>query len=337
MGKVLLEGFEEGSAAKLMAGALTWDNHGCMPLRGDDFEFLPQLERYKRSGVDIASLNVGYDVVPWENTLLVVAHFRRWVRQHSDQYLLIERVSDIEEARSSDRLGILFDIEGGCALNENLGMVELYYELGVRWMLMAYNQNNALGGGCQDEDKGLTQFGRDVLDEMARVGMVACCSHTGYTTTMDVLEHSSNPVIFSHSNPRAIRDHKRNISDEVIRACAANGGVIGINGIGDFLGENDDRTETFVRHIDYVVQLVGPQHVGISLDYVFDQAELDQFLKDNPDTFPPELGYGSGIKMVRPEQIPEIAESMLQLGYSETDMRLILGENHLRIAKQVWK
>ena len=172
---------------------------------------------------------------------------------------------------------------------------------------------------------------------MARVGMVACCSHTGLRTTMDVMEHSTNPVIFSPSNPYAIKAHPRNIRDEAIKACAQSGGVIGINGIGDFLGDNDDRTETIVRHIDYVVQLVGPEHVGISLDYVFDQQELDDFLKANPETFPPELGYGAGLKIVRPEQIPEIAESLLNLGYSDNDMRLILGENHLRIANQVWK
>ena len=317
--------------------SLVWDNHGCMPLRTDDVEFLPQLDRYKNSGVDVVSLNVGFDAAPWENTVLVIAHFRNWLRQHADQYLLVENVSDIEVARHTGRLGICFDIEGGCALNETLGMVELYYELGVRWMLMAYNLNNPLGGGCHDEDQGLTDFGRKVLDEMARAGMVACCSHTGFTTTMDVMEYSSNPVIFSHSNPLGVRKHKRNISDEAIRACAETGGVVGINGIGYFLGNNDATTETFVRHIDYVVQLVGPQHVGISLDYAFDQEELNQYLKENPHLFPPDLGYGEGINMVKPEQIPEIADALLRLGYSEGNLRQILGENHLRIAEQVWK
>ena len=326
----------ETSTADFMSKSLVWDNHGCMPLRSDDFSFLPQLQRYKNAGVDIATLNIAYDDVPWENAVLVAAHFRKWIRENKDQYLLVKSVADIETARTSDRLGVMFDIEGGCALNETLSMIELYYELGVRWMLIAYNKNNALGGGCQDDDQGLTRFGREVLDEMARVGMVTCCSHTGFRTTMDVMEYSSKPVIFSHSNPFGIKEHPRNIRDEAIRACAQSGGVVGINGIGDFLGDNDDRTETIVRHIDYVVQLVGPAHVGISLDYVFDQQELDDYIKDNPDTFPPELGYGPGLKMVRPEQIPEITESLLNLGYSDYDMRLVLGENHLRVAQQVW-
>jgi membrane dipeptidase len=337
MGNVNIDGRDFGPTQNLMANSLVWDNHGCMPLRSDDFDFLPQLERYKKSGVDIVSLNVGYDVVPWENTVLVAAHFRKWIRDHSDDYLLIESVDDVETARASDRLGICFDIEGASALNENLSMVEAYYELGVRWMLMAYNLNNAVGGGCQDDDKGLTKFGHSVLDEMARLGMVVCCSHTGFKTTMEVMERASNPVIFSHSNPFALMEHTRNIKDEAIKACAETGGVVGINGIGVFLGANDDRTETIVRHVDYVAQLVGPEHVGLGLDYVFDQQELDDFLKNHPETFPPELGYNAGLKMVKPEQTPEIVQSLLKLGYSDADLRLILGENHLRVAQQVWK
>src|SRR5207244_1237923 len=99
-----------------------------------------------------------------------------------------------------------------------------------------------------------------VIDEMARVGMIVCCSHTGHTTTMDVMEYSLKPVIISHSNPRAVHDHPRNVTDEAMRACAKTGGVVGLNGIGIFLGDNDISTETFVRHLDYVVQLIGPQH-----------------------------------------------------------------------------
>ena len=120
-------------------------------------------------------------------------------------------------------------------------------------------------------------------------------------------------------------------------ACAKTGGVVGINGIGIFLGRNDARTEAIVRHVDYVVQLIGPEHVGLSLDYVFDTGELDELLRNNPKTFPADEGYAADINMVEPEQVPEIAESLLQLGYAESDLRLILGDNHLRVATEVWK
>lgn len=337
MGRISLQSEDLSARTRqLFEEALVWDDHGCMPLRANDESFLPQLERYQHAGVDIVSLNVGFDAVPWENTVLVIAHFRRWIRRNADRYLLVERIDDIDRVRREGKLGIMFDIEGGCALNGQLSMVEFYYDLGVRWMLFAYNRNNALGGGCQDDDRGLTIFGRQVLDEMARVGMVTCCSHIGHRTAMEIIERSRNPVIFSHSNPRSVREHPRNIRDEAIRACAETGGVIAINGMGDFLGENDDRTETIVRHIDYVAQLVGADHVGLGLDYVFDLQELAEFLKNHPDIYPPERYHGV-MKMVRPEQIPEIAESLLWLGYSEGHLRMILGENHLRVARQVWK
>src|SRR3546814_1364261 len=113
---------------------------------------------------------------------------------------------------------------------------------------------------------------------MARVGMVACCSHTGYRTARDVIEYSRNPVIFSHSNPRALFDHPRNIPDDLMLGCARTGGVVCLNGIGIFLGNNDTSTENYFRHMDYAVQLVGAAHVGIGLDYLFDVGELEEYI-----------------------------------------------------------
>ena len=104
--------------------------------------------------------------------------------------------------------------------------------------LVAYNSNNLAGGGCQDDDCGLTSFGRRIIDEMADCGMIVCCSHAGYRTAREVIDCSANPVIFSHSNPRALRDHARKIPDALMRSCAARGWVIGINGIDLFLDEN---------------------------------------------------------------------------------------------------
>jgi len=309
-----------------------------MPLRHDDESFLPQLARYRDSGIDIASLNVGFDALPWENTVHMIAQFRRWIDLHNDHYQLVYSVEDIQQARNSGRLGICFDIEGGNSLNADAGLVQMYYDLGVRWMLMAYNQNNLLGGGCMDDDCGLTDFGREVISEMQRVGMVVCCSHAGPRTASDILELVEQPVIFSHSNPLAIWQHRRNISDDLIRACAESGGVIGLNGIGVFLGRNDNRTETFVRHLDYVVQLVCSQHVGLGLDFVFDDDEVAGYIKKFPHVFPAEEGVeGEPARSVGPEQLENIVSALLNLGYSDNDLRAILGGNHLRVAMAVWK
>ncbi|PCI32479.1 MAG: membrane dipeptidase [Alphaproteobacteria bacterium] len=325
------------SLEKVIADTVVWDNHGCMPLRPGDETFLPQLERYRTSGFDVVTLNVGFDALPWENSLRMLAQFRSWIGRHSDKFHLVGSASDIREAKKNGRLGICFDLEGGNALNGDLSMVEMFYHLGVRWMLIAYNKNNLLGGGCQDDDPGLTDFGREVIIEMNRVGMVVCCSHTGQRSAMEALEQSDSPVIFSHSNPAAIWPHPRNISDQMIRACAETGGVIGINGVGPFLGNNDIRSETFVRHIDHIVQLVGPRHVGLAFDYVFDHQELTDYIEQHPDLFPPEDGYAGGMNIVRPEQLMDIMAGLQKLGYSDSDLRNIAGENHLRIAQTVWK
>ncbi len=321
---------------ELFTQALVWDNHTCTATEPNKASSLEYLRRHKAAGVDVVTLNVGFDAVPKENAIRLLADFRYWIATHPGEFQLVLRAEDVEQARRDNKLGVCFNIEGGSSLYGQLSMVSLYYELGVRWMLFAYNRNNELAGGCQDNDGGLTVFGRQVLREMERVGMVVCASHIGERSAMEIFERATRPVIFSHSNPSAVWSHARNVSDAAIRACAATGGVIGINGIGPFLGENDISTETFIRHLDHVVNLVGADHVGIGLDYAFDQEEVQKFVKAHPETYPPDK-YPQGVAMMDPEQIPEIAEFLLKRGYSETDTRNILGENHLRIARQVWK
>ncbi|BBE32385.1 dipeptidase [Sphingosinicella microcystinivorans] len=325
------------TAANLIESSLVWDNHGCMPLRPFDEEFLPQLKRYRDAGVNVAILNIGCGEQGIEDHVRVLAAFRRWLKDHPADYVIVETVSDIEQSRADGKLAVAFDIEGANGIADQPSLLGLYYDLGVRWMLMAYNRNNRVGGGCHDEDGGLTDFGREVLDEMAKVGMVACCTHTGYRTAMDVMSYSSRPVIFSHSNARAVHDHPRNITDEQMKACAATGGVVGINGIGIFLGANDNSPEAYVRHLDHAVQLIGPDHVGIGLDYVFDQQELDDYVRTMAHTFPKGMGYEAGVRMVAPEAIEPIVERLVKLGYSDAVLRAVLGENFLRVAREVWR
>lgn len=317
---------------------LVWDNHGCMPLRPLDMGFMSQLSRYRDAGVDVAVLNIGFGEQEIEAHIRVLAAFRGWLKDRSDEFVLIRTVEDIERARREGKLAIAFNMEGANGIADQISLLGLYHDLGVRWMLMAYNRGNRVGGGCHDEvDGGLTAYGRRVLDEMARIGMVACCTHTGHRTAMEVMGYSSRPVIFSHSNPRAVHDHPRNISDEAMRACAATGGVVGLNGIGLFLGQNDNSSETFVRHIDHAVQLIGAEHVGLGLDYVFDQKELDDYVTSMASTFPNGLGYERGIRMVAPEQLEPIVDRLLRMGYSDAALAGILGGNLLRVAKEVWR
>ena len=325
------------TARQLIDAVPVWDHHACLPLRPNDPAFLPQLARHKAAGFDAITVNIGFGDQGPEEHLRMIAALRHWLLARPEEYLLLLEADDVERARSSGRLAVGFDIEGANAVGDQLSLIQLYYDLGVRWMLMAYNTSNRAGGGCQDEDGGLTNFGRAMVAEMERVGMLLCLSHTGHRTVREVLAMATQPLIFSHSNCAALHPHPRNIPDELIRACAATGGVVGINGVGIFLGKNDISSETYARHVDHVVQLVGPAHVSIALDYVFDMRELEEHLEKMKGTFPPGLGYEMGARFVPPEQLEEIVVTLQGWGYSDADLTALLGGNLLRLAKQVWK
>lgn len=320
---------------EIIQSSIVWDNHSCMPLRAND-DFLPQLDRCRAVGQTAITLNIGFDITSVEQDIRTIAHFRDFVARHPDKYLLLNRPEDVEEAKRSGRLAVGFDIEGGLALGGQLSMVRFYYDLGVRWMLMAYNKNNDVGGGCMDEDGGLTAFGRDVLDEMYNVGMIPCCSHTGWKTAEQVLAYAKGPVIFSHSNSYVVFQHPRNIPDELMLACAEKGGVIGVNGLGRFLGNDDNSTENWFRHLDHAVSVVGPDHVGLGLDFVWDKSEMEEFYKARPDLFPPNQGFTKASSSIEPERLPELVGAMIGHGYPVRSIQAILGGNHLRIA-QNWR
>lgn len=314
--------------------SLIWDGHvGWDPRPDAD---LGRLERYRNSGVSYVSLNVAYDVMPWQDAFPVIAAYRAWIEHRSERFVLVGTIADLEGALGSDRLAITFDLEGLVPLADHVDMIAVYHHLGVRQMALAYNRANAFAGGCHDDDdRGLTELGRQAVAEMNRLGVVIDCSHTSHRSTMEAMELSIHPVVFSHSNPRAMREHPRNIRDDQIRACASSGGVVGINGIGHFLGANDPRSETIVRHIGYVAERVGTPHVGIGLDCTFgdDSASL---LAADAHFWPPEHYDVRQPRAAVPEQLPEIAGLLGRHGFTSDEVDGIMGENLLRVARAAW-
>jgi len=253
--------------------------------------------------------------------------------------VLIDGYADVEAAKGTGRLAVSFDLEGTEPLDGQLSLLSAYHALGVRTALIAYNQRNRAGGGCHDDPEvGLTDFGRALVTEMNDLGMLVDATHCSRRTVLDLCEQSQDPVIFSHSVPLGLRSHERNVSDDLMRVCAATGGVVGINGVGIFLGENDASTEALTRAVVYAVELVGPEHVGIGLDYVFDQAELNTYLSEHRDTFPPGSGYADffPLRFVSPLQLPELTRELLARGYPANAVRAILGGNFARVAQLVW-
>lgn len=316
--------------------SLVWDAHaGIFPSPDVD---LNVLDVWPKNDVNYLSINVGFDIMNWQETLTTLASYRKWIKNQSDRFILVDTVESIDQARSTSKFSISFDIEGMTALNGNIDMVGLYHALGVRQMLFAYNLNNSAAGGCHDIDIGLSDFGRQIVREMNRVGMIVDCSHAGFSTTMDIIAESSVPVVFSHSNPNKIWPHQRNINDDQIRACAQTGGVIGINGMGIFLGDNDVSNQAMVRHICHIADLVGCEHVGFGFDYSPKlDVDLSVILRSRPDFWPEGQQYDTPyIKHAGPHQLPELITSLFEIGFTKAELRGMLGENFKRVATTAW-
>src|SRR5215472_378887 len=263
--------YERAQAAHRQS--LVWDAHACLPLLPG--QSMAALEQRRAAGVSYVSINVGMDFNLVPTIMRVTAAFRAWIAEHSDQYLLPESVEDVRRAKREGRVAVAFDLEGSVMLDDDLAMLRLYRDLGVRQIHLAYNRDNDVAGGCHGSDAGLTPLGRQIVDRINELGLIMDCSHSGHRTSLEIMERSRRPVVFSHSNARALKDHPRNIWNDQIDACAGTGGVIALSGIGIFLGANDIRVETLMRHIDYVAGRVGPQHAGIGLDYVFERLSAD--------------------------------------------------------------
>jgi len=294
------------------------------------------LSRWVAAGFHFVSVTVAADRWHLEQTVTAVAGERARYLRASDSVVLADSVAAIRRAKAEGKLAIGFNVQGTNGLNGNVHMVEAYRRLGVGQMLLAYNQKNMVGDGCHERtDAGLSRFGISVVREMNRVGMIVDCSHTGYRTTMDAMEASAAPVIFSHSNARSVRDHPRNIVDEQIRRCAQGGGVVGINGVGPYLGENDASPAAFFAHVDHVVQMVGPAHVGLGLDFVFYEEEFYARVRANPSRYPPE-DYPIPLRYFGPESLSPLVDLMARHGYGDAAIADILGGNFMRVAEKVW-
>jgi membrane dipeptidase len=320
------------------ATPIRWDAHSCLPLlSGID---MGVLRRHKKSGFDFVSINVGMDMNPIDQVMKTIAWFRYWLAQHPDEFALVGTMADVKAAKQAGKLAVAFDLEGSKMLLEDVAMVEVYRDLGVRQAHLVYNRNNTVGGGCHDENIGLTDYGREVVRAINRAGIVMDCSHNGERTSLDIMETSDKPVIFSHANALSLVDHPRNITDRQIDACAATGGVIGINGIRQFLDVKDDAfAEPMAHHIDYMVQRVGPDHVGLGIDISFDLGVDDHPPSEDRGFWWPASGrYGRTLSGgAGPEVLPEIEQLLRKRGYDDAALDKIFGLNFARVAEATWR
>ncbi len=324
-------------AADLHRDALVWDMTLPILTPGVPERKTGLFTRFADSGFDFATITLAIDPMDFRAAAQQIAEHRCFVRERSETCFLVESVEEVLRAKQAGKLAVGFHFQGTAPFEDDLGWVDLFYKLGIRHALMAYNEKNRVGCGCHvSEDTGLTDFGRELIHEMNRVGMIVDCAHTGYRTTMETIEASQSPVIISHTNARVLCDHPRCVWDDQIQACAAKGGVMGMTGLSGFLGEGGATPKRLVDHIDHFASLVGPEHVGLGLDYVYDQETFNTFVARMPDKYPPDAGYLE-MQQIEPDEAPRITEELLLRGYRENEIRGILGENWLGVCRKIWQ
>ena len=296
--------------------------------------------------------------------LVQIDAVREQVRKHSTEVVLATTAAEIRDARKQGKIAALMGVEGGHMINSDLGVLRSYAALGVRYMTLTHSGNDEWADSSTDKavHNGLTDFGKDVVREMNRLGVMVDISHVSDKTFYDVLETSKAPLIASHSSCRAICDAPRNMTDQMMKDLGAKGGVVQINYHVGFLSqefrdaekanpelnkaisaevmkrcgdnegcqliEGDRITREYVEqgklprvdfskiteHIDHAVKVAGIDHVGLGSD--FDGANMPYGMEDAT-------------------KIPKITEALLQKGYSEGDVKKILGENTLRVMADV--
>jgi len=290
--------------------------------------------------------------MPWDNFETAVRRTEEYYRlvRTDPRVLLVERADDIRRAKVENKVGMILWSQGLNVIGDHLPHIEALFRLGYRVLQLTYSERNLIGDGCnEDSDVGLSKFGRDVVKELNGLNILVDLSHSSSRTCLEAVELSEHPVVISHANPVSLYPHKRNISDDLIRAVAAKGGVIGatpyppLNWNGD--PNHPPTIDDFVTAVDYMVQLVGVDHIGLGTDSEATEgaypdeviAELGRRYPDLGSAFRSAFGRRTELEGFRGmRDLPRVTEKLLQRGYKPEDVRKIMGGNWQRVFEQVW-
>lgn len=244
----------------------------------------------------------------------------RFIDENSSDVFLIRNRNDVERLGKSKQLGLLINIEGGEILGESLFLVELLFRLGVRSIGLTWNERNAIGDGVGEEGSkgGLSNFGRQVIHQMNSLGMMIDVSHLNEAGFWDVLKHSNQPIIASHSCAKALCNHRRNLSDQQLKALAEMKGVVGVNFCEDFLSSSGRATINDVAdHICHIAEVAGVETVGLGSDY------------DGIPSTPEGLNDAA--------HLPHLLEKLQERGFTATELKQICHGNFVRVLSDVLK
>jgi membrane dipeptidase len=241
----------------------------------------------------------------------------RMVRKYPDTFELATTAADVERIFKAGRIASLIGMEGGHSIANSLATLRMFHALGARYMTLTHSANIAWADSGTDKSKlgGLSAFGEEVVREMNRLGMLVDLSHTSADTMEDAIRVSEAPVIFSHSDARALNDHGRNVPDAVLRLLPKNGGIVMVTFVPGFLRAGGKATlADAADHMDHVRKVAGPDHVGIGSDF------------DGIPTVP------TGLEDV--SKYPALVAELLRRGWPEADVNKALGLNALRVMRR---
>ncbi len=266
---------------------------------------------------------------------------------HQDFVIRCERADDIIRAHKEGRIALIPSIEGAAMIENELDRIDILYGFGVRLMGVAYSEANGLGSGLkEDRDGGLTAFGKRAVERMNKVGIAIDCSHCGVQTTLDVIEASQKPIFLTHVGARALWESRRLFPDEVLKACAEKGGVIGIEAAPHTTLTYNNREHSivsFMEHFEYVKNLVGVDHVAFGPDTLYgDHVGLHHAYAGHLSTKSTqgthdynEVEYVKGLENPT-ETSKNILRWLVKENYSDSDIEKILSGNILRVLNEVW-
>jgi membrane dipeptidase len=281
-----------------------------------------------------------------------IKHWHDLCREHPDRLRLALSSGDILDAAAAKKTAIILGFQSPKPIEDDLGNLELFWKLGLRVLQLAYNGRSYFADGSGEPDNaGLSYLGRLAVEEMNRLGMLIDLSHVGERSSCEAAQLSRDPVICSHSNPRAVSDNPRNISDTEIKLIAQGGGVIGASAWGPICWRDKSRgrptIEDFFAQVDYLVNVAGIDHVGVGTDTASgtETGETNWYVRRFPsivtdynelvesDTNSPRR-YASDLDNIA--HWPNITKGLLARGFAAGDIRKILGGNFLRVFAQVW-
>ena len=319
---------------------------GCMQIWPDaDFAAL------KDYGVSAYCVTAFRPLHPGEAALDGMADWWRVERTYPEVRIAL-KAADIVAAKQDGQAALVLTAQGGDFLGQNLNRLEMFHKMGLRVMLPCYNTRNPLGDGLMEpENSGLSNLGKRWVAECNRLGIVIDLTHTGIKSSMEAIALSKHPVLFSHSNPRALVENRRNITDEQMRACAQTGGVVGITNFGPLHFRDDMTTRPTLDHfldaIAYAADLIGVDHVAIGTDMshgTYPDGDLIRTRNAGSASRYSELIEISSRSRLRYVegfddygQIVGVAEALNRRGFGNEDVAKILGGNFLRVFRTVWE